>query len=463
MALLALYSTLPVCHSDSGPQQVQSTEAPMRQDSSEFTYNVQDARAYANRTASHSVQYTQDLPALSSAEILNPYRGGSPYGYGTKQFYPAMSSYSTGYPEEYADYGISCPSQQTVLNHEAVGMIPYPWLSRSKQPAASSVYLDPDATYAYGGTASLVHRSAHAVTTDSPNFSFSHMAAQLPAASVHGTDRLLPTPVSRSLSSSSGLPYPSLQSLKAAIPTTGPQSPPLSATGGPGDVASAAAAAGYSNGFDTSGLPYSSAMALPTHHHHHTPHNHIQHHPARTGSVPSSSYSTAAESLFSEHDHGLRSHGSTVVDLTGYAYADSGVGQGASSLRRGSRSSSQTSSGTGTGSSLRSSQTGYVQTENQQQQQQQQTDEPVAAHVHPHQHQQHQNGLQHHHQIQQPQQQQQHSNQQQQQQHHHHHNIAAVVAGSTAPTTTYLPDTPGASGLGSGHAENRRTAVGARR
>lgn len=391
-------------------------ERPLRLDSTEFVYNVQDARAYSNRPVNHGVQYAQDQPALNTTEILNSYRGGPPYGYAPRQFYPAVPNYGSGYTEEYVDYGLN-PSTSQVLNHDSVNIVPYTWPPR-KQTGPSTVYVDSELGYAYGSTASLVHRPAHTVTTDAPNFSFPSMPTHLPATSVLGSDRLLPTPVSKVMSGSSGLLYSNAQSLKAPTPVT---------TAAPSVLTSAGSVepplASYSASFDTSGLPYSSATTHIANH---------QGHPNRTTSV---TYSASGESLFQEHDQNLRSHNSA-VDLSAYAYTDSG----GSSIRRGSGSSSQTSSGTGTGtgSSLSSGQA-YTTTDPG-------DDQMAQGQVH------------HHHQQQQQQQQQSPESS-----HHHPHlgQVTATVASGTA-TSTYLPEAAGVSGVGGIHADNRGTIVGAR-
>jgi hypothetical protein len=176
------------------------------------------------------------------------------------------------------------------------------------------------------------------------------------------------------------------------------------------------ASTGYSASFDTVGLPYTSAAtSIPNQHQH----------PNRTSSV---TYSAPSEILFSDHEQSLRSNGSA-VDLTGYAYTDSG----GSSIRRGSGSSSQTSSVTGVGSTLSNGQS-YISAD-------QTEDSTARAQVHHH----------HHHQ-----QSPQHSD------HHHQSHIATAVPGGTA-ATSYLSETPGGSGPGSVHAESRRATVGGRR
>ena len=426
----------------------------MRNDQGDFAYNIQDARAYANRAITQSIQYPQDLPTLGGpSEALNPYRSGSPYAYGTKQFYPtAVPSYSTGYADEYVDYGLNCPPAP-VLNPDPVNMVSYPWPSRSKQPGGTgAIYVEPDASYAYGGAASLVGGRTHNVAAESPNFSFSGMAAQLPSAATIGTsDRMLPNPASRALhTSAANIPYGASQTFHKPSPptTTAAQisAIPTSGAGPVGDMANAA----YSHAFGASGLHYAGAATTTTA----SLPGHASHgHQDRVGYLVG-----GHEPLFSEHDPNMRTNNST-VDFGGYTYTDSG----GSSIRRGSGSSSHASSGTPSSSissaasrgSLTSGHHAYVSSD--------QPPDPSFQTPSPHQ-------PSHHH--------QQHNQQQQQHHHHHHphqhHHItaaaaasaaAAAVAGNTTPTT-YLSDTPGVPdrlGHGHGHADSRRAVVGGRR
>lgn len=254
----------------------------------------------------HGIAYASahDLPPVGSHEILSPYRSGSAYSYATKPFYSGMPAYSMGYVEELSDYSMSS-SSQPILGQD---MVSYPsWTSR--------------ADYGYGGsTTSLVHRPAPSVAVDAANFSLSSMAAQLPGHSVGSTDRLLPAPGSRSLS------YPSSQSYKALPPAGGADPSPVDAAAVLADMASSS----YSGSFDTSSLPYnSSTTSLQTH----------NTHGSRTNSE---TYSADANSIFTEHEHSLRSQGSA-VDLHTYTYG--GGEPGASSLRRTSAASGGPTSG----------------------------------------------------------------------------------------------------------------------
>jgi hypothetical protein len=416
--------------SDSGFLQVQSTEAAMRNDPNEFPYSVQDAAVARNLSGrgsiAHSMPYPHDLPHVGSSEMLtgNPYRGGSTYSYAKPSYYSAMPGYPMGYVDEYTDYPSMANSSQHVMGHD---MVPYStWTSRD---------------YGYGGTASLVHRPAPSVASDSANFSFHSMAAHLPASSASVSDRLLPAPSSRSMS------YTGSHSYRALPPAGGADPSPVHAAAVLADMASGT----YANSFDTSGLPYSSSAAVSL-----QTHAGSDHHSSRTNSE---SYSPDTESIFTEHEQSLRSQGSA-VDLNVYTY--SGTDSGPSSLRRGSAasgcptlvsSSSGSGSGSGSGGTCNSSK-GASSTASSQ---------SSMADSHHSQQQQHiyvpansiQGSTPSH--------------------HSHHHQLPLVattggpsaVSGGTASATSYLADSnassPSGTGCGHAHADTRRATVGGRR
>ncbi|SPQ20784.1 604209c1-e117-43f5-bd0c-95c8b4518ad5 [Thermothielavioides terrestris] len=254
--------------SDSAPQRkriavaVSSREAPIRPDASDFGYSVGDARVYASRTpVGGGIPYSHDssLPTLGSNDVLGSFRSSSAYAYtpATKAYYPAMHAYGTPYPDEFEfGLGVSSPS---VMHQEPVGMLPGQWSSGAgTRPAAkpssfSSIYLDTDGPYSSYHGAGLLHRPPHSVSADSPNFSFSGVAASLPMSSTPGPERLLPNPAARS----SSLPYPA--TLKSSASST---------TSAASTLADVATAASYAGGFNTPGLPYSSttSSSLSSHH-----------------------------------------------------------------------------------------------------------------------------------------------------------------------------------------------------
>lgn len=277
-----------------------SSEAAFRNDPNEFSYNVQDARIYRNTSVAHGASYTtpNDLPSVASHEILSPYRGGSAYNYATKPFYSSVPAYSMGYVEELSDYTINNSSQPVL----APDLVPYPsWTSRGD--------------YGYnGGTTSLVHRPAPSVAVDSANFSLSNMAAHLPGSTVSSSDRLLPAPSNRTLS------YPNPQSYKALPPAGGTDPSPVDAAAVLADMASSS----YGGSFDGSGLPYNCSTTS------------LQSHTSQASRTECEAYSPDTDSIFTEHEHSLRSQGSA-VELHTYTYG--GGESGGSSLRRGSASS----------------------------------------------------------------------------------------------------------------------------
>lgn len=280
--------------------QVSSSEAAFRNDPNEYLYNTSDARICRSSVTHGGIPYIppHDLPPVPSHEILSPYRGGPAYSYATKPFYSGVPAYSMGYVEELPDYPINS-SSQPVLGQD---MMPYPsWTSRG------------DYGYA-GATTSLVHRPAPSVAVDSANFSLSNMATHLPGSSLGSSDRLLPAPSSRSVS------YPSSQTYKALPPAGGTDPSPVDAAAVLADMASSS----YGGSFDTSSLPYNSSTTS------------LQTQATQSSRTKSEAYSPDTDSIFTEHEHSLRSQGSA-VDLHAYTY--SGSEPGGRSLRRGSAAS----------------------------------------------------------------------------------------------------------------------------
>ncbi|KAI1501334.1 hypothetical protein F5X99DRAFT_418565 [Biscogniauxia marginata] len=203
---------------------VSSHETQIRNEGSDYGYNLDAARTYANHprgTASPlnpSAMYTAQMPPT---DVLAPYRQ-NPYQYGGKGYYSTMSGWTGAYPDEEVDYGLNYPSYP-MLNQDPAHMVQ----GYGRYGSGKSVYIDPHASsYSYG---SLAHRpaaaAAAAVNNESQGFSLSSMAASLPTTS----DRMVPSDrlhsqVNRTLTGSSnyrtdGLPshYPSA---KTAPPST---------------------------------------------------------------------------------------------------------------------------------------------------------------------------------------------------------------------------------------------------
>jgi hypothetical protein len=285
---------------------VSSREAPLRHENGDFVYSVGDARAYASRTpVSHGLPYPHDLPTLNSGDSLGSYRGpgsGYPYAPATKAYYPAMHAYGAPYSEDF-EFGLGVASPP-VMNPETVGMMPGQWSSggpRTKAPSFGSMYMESEGAYGGYGGSGLLHRSSHSVASDSPNFSFSGVAASLPLSSTPGPDRILPNPAGRS----STLPYPG--PVKPAAPASS-----LAAS----TLADVATAATYAGGFETNGLSFSSATSSS-----------LSSHPSSSSRSNSDSYS-GQESLFNEQERGIQSQGSA-FDMGSYTASprrSSGVG-----------------------------------------------------------------------------------------------------------------------------------------
>ena len=301
-----------------------STETPFRSNTADFSYSVNDARLYASRGTPTSLGYhPQDTSAFASPDqVLSSYRPGSTqyasYTPAPKAYYPGMSAYPSPYGDEFDYTGIPGVASQSVLNQDVVqhGMSMAPAWSgssggRTKTPAAfSSIYhMDPEAsagTYSpYGSAASLMHRPAahhaHAMSSEAPSFSFSNVAASLPASSSGSLDRLLPNPASRS----STLPYPTGAGAALKQSAGGPSS----AVGAP-SLADVASAASYhaASGFDAvaSSLSYSSS----------------QH--SASSRANSDSYSgTTQESIFTDDQRStLSSNGPASFDLGAYTSSE---------------------------------------------------------------------------------------------------------------------------------------------
>ncbi len=300
--------------------QVSSTEAPMRSNG-EFGYDVGAARAYANHREAPPVSphYGSEM---GSGEMMGPYRGGGVYQYGNKPYYPNVPACYNGYGEEGVDYSLNCTSYP-VLNHDPNHMVPYHWTSRPKQTPPAGVYADPEPAYSYGNTSNLVHRPA--VSNESPGFIPSY-SSPLPASN---NDRQLPTPVSRSLPSSTGPasgpyrsdgPPPPYKAASTAVPVTTPP-----ATSMP-DVT----VAGYAN----STVHTAPADDPP-----------LAGYPPAVTTLPSQSRPTyapvevysPAEAIFSEQERGIGTQGSS-VEIAGYTYGSTS----SSAVRRPSSSSGPT-------------------------------------------------------------------------------------------------------------------------
>ncbi len=291
-----------------------------------FDYDLNHARPYANRGSVASVSpYTQDL---SSGDMMAAYRTGNMYQYGSKAYCANVAGWNNGYAEDSVDYSLNCATYP-VLNQDPSNMVPYPWPSRAKQAVSGSMYVDPSA-FSYGATTSLVHRPA--VSSDSPNFSMTSFVAALPSS---GADRLLPTPVNRTITGSSGASsyradgLPTVAGYKtsggASSTATSPTSPISEVTTG-----------GYASSVQTTNADGSPMSAYPS-----AASTVSSHHRGSYASSDVYGMASGNEGIFSDQERGIGSQG-PAVDLTSYTYGDSG----SSSLRRES-STSTPASGTG--------------------------------------------------------------------------------------------------------------------
>ncbi|KAL2016072.1 hypothetical protein VTK56DRAFT_4310 [Thermocarpiscus australiensis] len=142
----------------------------------------------------------------------------------------------------------------------------------------------PDADGSYTGYSStnLVHRPAPTVTSESPNFSFTGVAASLPLPSASSSDRLLPNPAGRPAT----LPYPATIKPSVTAPTTSTTT-----------LADVATAASYAAGFESPSLSYqhSAAGSISSHH-------------SSSSRANSDTYS-GSETIFGEQERNLQSQG----------------------------------------------------------------------------------------------------------------------------------------------------------
>lgn len=311
----------------------------MRDDGRGYEYNIDVSRTLAQRGAGSMAQvgtslaqYPQDMHLMNSNGMPASYRSNGYPSIGSKNYYSMGSEWPDAYgPDGAVDYGLSCPPYQ-IVNSDLDGY--GHWSSARQKPASqsSSVYMDSDSGYGYGtaSSASLVHRPAVSVAGgDSSAYSFSSIAASLPSA---GNERLLPTPVSRTLGSSvsgyrgdgiaSG--YASSKSSHNSGASSGPagQTSPVSPIS---DATAAAAVAGYAS----SAYDYATTVRAS------------QHHGSGSSDAYSSVPSGVSETIFGDSDRSAATQG-PAVDLTGYTYGAASPAD-TSSMRRASSGSGLTS------------------------------------------------------------------------------------------------------------------------
>ncbi|KAI3393701.1 hypothetical protein diail_3796 [Diaporthe ilicicola] len=318
--------------------QVQSQEAPMREDS-RYDYNLDVSRTLAQRSggpvahiSSSVAQYPQEMHLLSSGGVPASYRSSGYTNMSTKGYYSMGADWGDAYGADGAvgDYSLNVPQYQ-VINSDTSNIVPGygHWSARQKSIGqGGSVYMDSESGYPYstGGSAGLVHRPAVSVPADSSAYSFSSIAASLPST---GNERLLPNPaaVSRAMGSSAatyridGLPtgYGGTKSSHTSV--SGSHASPASPMA---DVTAAAAAVGYASSYDYASVGRSS-----------------QQHGSSSSDAYGSVSTGSGETIFGEQDRSAASQGSA-VDLTGYTYGAASPADAASSLRRASSGSGLT-------------------------------------------------------------------------------------------------------------------------
>ncbi|KAK3950716.1 hypothetical protein QBC32DRAFT_263985 [Pseudoneurospora amorphoporcata] len=315
---------------------VSSRDIPLKPDtSSDFGYSVDDARLYANRNTMSpaSIHYGQHAGAVgvsglaSTAEdsLMAQYGRGYAYGHhqappptSHKQYFPATASYASyggdptavGVSGQFGDYTAAGYPPVHAMAHETVGIVPS-WGSGARKTPYGGVYMEstPESYGGYGSS-SLVHRPAHhgahhghgtsTTESQSPNFSFSGVAASLPTTST-GADRLLPNPTTAGTSRSS-LPYPGT-TVKTGVSSS------------LADVAASATAYG---GFDDLPASYGSASTASAGHSS-SVRSHSTSADTYHSSVSGASGAGAGESpsIFGEEGRSLQSQG-TAFDMNTY-------------------------------------------------------------------------------------------------------------------------------------------------
>lgn len=309
----------------------------MRDDSrSQYDYNMDVSRTLAQRGGASIAHmnssmgpYSPDLHLLGPGGMSASYRSSGYPGVGAKGYYVGAEWTDAYGADGGVDYALSCSPYQVISNDAvpAMGVSYGQWAgARPKSTSqAGSVYnMDSDSGYGYGAgaNASLVHRPAVSVPGDTSAYSFSSIAASLPTTT---NERLLPTPVSRALGSSSatyrtdalpsafGAPKSSHGS-SVSGGATGQTSPVSSVS----DVATAAAVVSYA------GAAYDYATSARS----------SQHQGGSSADAYTSISSGTGEAIFGDSDRNAATQGSA-VDLTAYTYGGSSPAD-TSSMRRAS-------------------------------------------------------------------------------------------------------------------------------
>ncbi|KAI0002703.1 hypothetical protein F4779DRAFT_127976 [Xylariaceae sp. FL0662B] len=293
---------------------VSSTETQLRNDGSDFGYNLEAARSYSNQTRmavpqlNSMSQYPTDM---TGGDVMTSYRQNQ-YPYGSKSCYSTMPGWSGTYPDDGVDYSLNYA--YPMLNQDPAHMVQ----NYGRYGSGKSVYVEPEASYSYGN---LVHRPA--VNSDSPTgFTMSGMAASLPNAPdrVVPSDRLLPQ-VNRTLTGSSSYRADALPGHYSSSKTS------------PTSTMSEVGYSGLNSSFEP---PYSTSSTLPSS----ISHRSASHHDNTTYQ---SGAGSTSEAIYASGEQSLRSAEDSNSNLS-YIYSDS--------KSFSSRRDSQSSGGASTGSVL---------------------------------------------------------------------------------------------------------------
>ncbi|CAM1509393.1 Fc.00g031320.m01.CDS01 [Cosmosporella sp. VM-42] len=185
-----------------------ASQETMMKNHDTFTYNLEASRQYHSRGSTvvpqlPTVPQYPDGVAVPTDPLAYRQNSAS-FGYNSKPYCP-VAGWAQAIPEEqpvnYPMYGPSyhgLPEPEYNMNYR-IGSGP-----PSKPP--SNLYVDTEPNYAYSSgppTTSLAHRPAAGADS---SFTFQNVAAGM-AGSVNGSERVLPTPVGRSLPSSGASSY----------------------------------------------------------------------------------------------------------------------------------------------------------------------------------------------------------------------------------------------------------------
>ncbi|KAI1101588.1 hypothetical protein F4804DRAFT_354357, partial [Jackrogersella minutella] len=296
---------------------VSSTETHLRNDGSDFGYNLEAARPYSNqsRVAVSQLGSMSQYPAdISGGDVMTSYRQNQ-YSYGgSKGYYSNMSGWTNGDPEDSVDYGLNY--SYPILSQDPAHMVQ----GYGRYGSGKSVYVDTETSpYSYSN---LVHRPA--VSSESPTgFSLSGMAASLPNTSdrVVPSDRLLPQ-VNRTLTGPSSYRSDGLPSY-----ANSKTSPTCSIS-----------EVGYGNLSSSFDQPYSTSTIASS----------IPHRPSgqHDGAAYHASATPSSDTMYASSDHSIRSAEDSGSGLS-YIYSDK-----LDSARRDSHSGGGASGGASAGSVL---------------------------------------------------------------------------------------------------------------